>query len=101
MARQEPGLLTWRCHADPAPLHPAPMKTSVFYYCAFAVVVLSSVLFGLDWQPATMSSMPPIQVVALPPPPPKPAEPMAAPIPAAPPVAVAPKPAAPRALAPS
>ena len=77
------------------------MKTSILYYCAFAVVVLSGVLFGLDWQSATMSPMPPIQVVALLPPAPKPAEPMAAPIPSAPPVAVAPKPAAPRTLAPS
>ena len=39
------------------------MKTSILYYCAFAFVVLGSVLFGLDWQPATMSPMPPIQVV--------------------------------------
>ena len=77
------------------------MKTSIFYYCAFAFVVLSGMLFGLDWQPATMSPMPPIQVVALPPPPPpKPIE-IAAPIPAAPPVAVAPKPAAPKPVAPS
>jgi hypothetical protein len=80
------------------------MKTSVFYYCAFAVVVLSSVLFGLDWQPATMSPMAPIQVVALPPPPPplpvKPPEPaVPPPVAAAPSVApnsVASRPGAPR-----
>jgi hypothetical protein len=62
------------------------MKTSILYYFAFAVVVLNGVLFGLDWQSATMSPMPPIQVVALPPPPPpaKIAVPIAAPNPAAP-----------------
>jgi BA14K-like protein len=64
------------------------MKTSIFYYCAFAFVVLSGVLFGLDWQPATLSPMPPIQVVALPPPPPPP--PVKPPEPVAPPVAAAP-----------
>jgi BA14K-like protein len=50
------------------------MKTTFFYYCAFAFVVVSSVLFGLDWQSATLSPMPPLKVVdvvmPLPPPPP-------------------------------
>ncbi len=45
------------------------MKTSVLYYSAFFLVVLSSVLFGLDWQSTPMSPMPPIKVVALSPPP--------------------------------
>lgn len=45
------------------------MKTSVLYYCAFFLVVLSSVLFGLDWQSTPMSPMLPIKVVALAPPP--------------------------------
>jgi hypothetical protein len=73
------------------------MKQSVFYYCAFAVIVLGSVLFGLDWQSATLSPMAPIQVVALPPPPPAPVI-VTAPV-AAPPIAVAP--AAPRPAAPA
>jgi BA14K-like protein len=50
------------------------MKTTFFYYCAFAFVVVSGVLFGLDWQSATLSPMPPLKVVEvvmpLPPPPP-------------------------------
>jgi hypothetical protein len=55
------------------------MKQSVFFYCTFAVVILGSVLFGLDWQSATLSPMPPIKVVAVvmpPPPPPPPAPPV-------------------------
>jgi hypothetical protein len=48
------------------------MKPFVLYYCAIALVVLGSVLFGLDWQPAVLPAMAPIQVVALPPPPPAP-----------------------------
>jgi hypothetical protein len=46
------------------------MKQSVFIYSALAVIILGSVLFGLDWQPAISPPMKPIQVVALPPPPP-------------------------------
>jgi hypothetical protein len=50
------------------------MKTSIFFYCTFAAIVVGGVLFGLDWQAATLSPMPPIQVVAvvMPPPPPVP-----------------------------
>src|SRR5664279_5692274 len=83
------------------------MKISVFFYSALAFVVISGVMFGLDWQPATLSPMAPIQVVALPPPPaPVVAPPpVAAPKPAAPNSAttnpVAARPAAPRAAAPS
>ncbi len=57
------------------------MKQSVFFYCTFAVVILGSVLFGLDWQSATLSPMPPIKVVAvvMPPPPPAPPVKLAAP----------------------
>jgi BA14K-like protein len=76
------------------------MKTSIFYYCAFAVVVLSGVLFGLDWQPSTMSPMPPIQVVALPPPPPPNPIEIAAPVPVAPPVVTL-RPATPRPVTPN
>jgi BA14K-like protein len=57
------------------------MKQSVFIYCSLSVIVLGSVLFGLDWQPATLSPMAPIPVVALPPPP------LPAPVKAAAPVA--------------
>jgi hypothetical protein len=48
------------------------MKISVFFYSALAFVIISGVMFGLDWQPATLSPMAPIQVVALPPAPPPP-----------------------------
>jgi len=57
------------------------MKSTVLYYGAFLFVVLSSVLFGLDWQPATMSAMPDVDVAAYvaPVPPPKPVVVTAAP----------------------
>ena len=77
------------------------MKRSVFYYNAVVLVILGSVLFGLDWQSTTLSPMPPIQVVALPPPPPPPAPVKAVAPVAAPPVAVAPTPAVPRVGTPS
>ena len=57
------------------------MKPSVLYYCAIALVILGSVLFGLDWQPAVLPPMAPIQVVALPPPPVKIASPAQTPAP--------------------
>jgi hypothetical protein len=88
------------------------MKQAVFYYCAVALVVLGSVLFGLDWQSATMSPMPPIQVVAvvMPPPPPPPASPSlrsqaanpsAAPNPVAPAAPAAPKSVTPNVVVPA
>ena len=46
------------------------MNTSVLYYCAFGIVVISTAMFGLDWQPAALSPMAPIKVVAFAPPPP-------------------------------
>jgi hypothetical protein len=83
------------------------MKPSVLYYCAIALVILGSVLFGLDWQPAVLPPMAPIQVVALPPPPPvkiaspaqtpaPPVQAIASPPPAAPVAPVAPVAANPR-----
>ena len=92
-----------RCHDSVVPQQQAPMKQSIFYYSAVVLVILGSVLFGLDWQSTTLSPMPPIQVVALPPsplpPPPAPAKP-ATPV-AAPPTVVAPTPVVPRAAKPS
>jgi len=52
------------------------MKQSFFYYCAIALVIVGSVVFGLDWQSPVLTPMPPIQVVALPPPPPRPPAPV-------------------------
>jgi hypothetical protein len=78
------------------------MKQSVFFYCVFVAIILGSVLFGLDWQPAIMPPMRPIQVVALPPPAPViPAPSVAVPKPSAqsptaPAIAAAPKPAVPK-----
>jgi BA14K-like protein len=82
------------------------MKQSVFIYCAFAVVILGSVLFGLDWQPAALSPMPPIKVVAvvMPPPPAPPvklAVPNAAPNPAPQAPAVLARPVTPSIVAPA
>jgi len=81
------------------------MKTSVLYYCAFFVVVLSSVLFGLDWQPSVLSPMAPVKVVAFAPPPPPPPVKAAVPAPsAAAPAATRPaatNPAAPRMVVPA
>jgi hypothetical protein len=48
------------------------MKTSILFYCAFLIVAVSSVLFGLDWQPVTLSAMPEVDVVAYAAPPPAP-----------------------------
>ncbi len=80
------------------------MKTSILYYGAFALVVLSSLVLGLDWQPATLSQMPPIKVVALTPPPPPPAPAVVAapqpPAPIAPPIPVTPEPPPPVVAAP-
>jgi BA14K-like protein len=67
------------------------MKQTVFFYCAFAVIVLGSVLFGLDWQPAALSPMRPIPVVPVVMPPPQPPAPAATPKSAAPVVAAVPQ----------
>ena len=79
------------------------MKTSILYYGAFLLVVLSSVLFGLDWQPAPMPAMPEVDVAAYvpPPPAPKPAIVNVAPGPATAPNLLAPSPVAPPAAAPA
>ena len=57
------------------------MKSSAIFYVAFVLIALGSVLFGLDWQPATLSAMPDADVTAYvaPVPPPKPVIVVAAP----------------------
>jgi hypothetical protein len=88
------------------------MKQSVLFYGALVLIVFGSVLFGLDWQSATMSPMPPIQVVAvvMPPLPPPPlaapphvqaASPAVAPGPASPAIPVTPNPVIPTIVVPA